>query len=196
MEREQLGKRVPLPNTDIGITAALSKLLKGGSGTASSGNPGGFGGQLSASRSRFVAAREGHRVLPQGVNIGNVNADAQVDAQNMQQNAASGQRWGEYGLLPAEVAGMIPSEEDYKKGLTPMQAATLRSIWGGTLQPMGQKPGNAALQAIDNQYEQVVKAIENQLGSRTDSNVWQGRLVTQKAIWDLWIDYVRLEMIA
>lgn len=105
----------------------------------------------------------------------------------------TGRRVGQYGVLPNKAWQQIqrPSKavDTDKIGLN--RRGLLRTVWGGAMAPFAEKPANLAKEAIDDQYAKVVGAIEKQLGSRTNSNLWQGRLMAQKAIWDLWIDYVK-----
>lgn len=99
------------------------------------------------------------------------------DAPGYDEAPVLGKRYGSYGVLPPQAQSVL---KDIKGGVpvTAHEKSFARATWGGLLGPMPLKVGNQATQSIDEQYGNVIEAIEAQLGTRTDSGVWQGRLTT------------------
>lgn len=88
-----------------------------------------------------------------------------------------------YGPMPQKVfqrvGGLTANETN------PGKKTAMKQVWGGTLGPMPVKLTTEIKENLEDQYGDVIQAIENTLGSRTKSTVWQGRIQTQKAIWDM-----------
>ena len=94
------------------------------------------------------------------------------------------------GKLPAEVFDLIYTALGKTPGTRTEEEQSYINSYFGTQNPiLGDKTKYNTVNELDNQYAKLIQDIEKTIGSRVDINYWNGKLVQQQKVWDLWINY-------